>query len=482
MKQRFTLFLILAWISAGAFGQAFSGFTPAQKPTSPERPSGYHALLDGYKALKQTIVRKSVSALNTYLDTAQIQVAIENDQYLPVMNQIITYDVSGNMTWVQSLALNNQYFWENYMLTELSYDTNGNTSQVIRNEWSTGSSSWIPRDKTEYSYNADNKLVQILDYEWGASVGQFRNTNKVEITLDEDGLKVQTLLSVWDASEELWVYTWKYEYNYNANDALLVETEYEWDVDLLTWVLSWKTDYTYNVNEQLSTKEEYNWDSETSLWTDYWESILTYDAGGNVDQQTDSEFLEPDGPWQEQWKGVYTFDEQNNPLTETYSQWDETSTQLVNTARYEYLYDQGTLLSELVAPPISWYVADYKLQITSKPLGYVSYEYSTDLSDFEVYFQEVYFYNAHFPTHVPGSEASHIASVFPNPAREYITITFAGEYNQASFELYDVTGRRVMQKRVENSESLNLEELQNGIYFFRITAEEQIQTGKLMKK
>lgn len=482
MKQRLTLFLIIVFSTLGALGQAFSEFTPVQKTKSPERPSGYHAILDTYKVFKQNTLQKSAADLSTYLDTAQILYYLGNDQYLPVMNQIISYDVSGNMTRAQSVALNDQYIWENYSLTELSYDANGNTSQVIRNEWSTGSSSWIPVDKTEYSYDAGNRLIQILEFEWGASVGQFLNSRKVAMTLDLNGLKILSLVSVWDASEELWEDAWKYEYNYAANDALLVETEYAWDTDLSDWVLSWKTDYTYNVDGQLMTKEEYNWDSETSLWTDYYESILTYDVSGNVDQQTDSQYLEPNGPWQEIWKGEYTFDEQNNPLSETYSQWDENTAELTKTAKYEYFYDQGTLLSELIAPPISWFVPDYKQQILSKPLGYISYQYSSDLSDFEVYFQEVYLYNTHYPTNIPGSEVSNIASIFPNPAREYITISFAGEYFQASFELYDVTGRRVMQKRVEKGESLNLGGLQNGLYLYRISAEKQIQTGKLMIK
>jgi len=483
MKQRFTLFIIISWFALGVSGQVYTDFTPAQKPKSPERPSAYHELLDAYKAFDQNTLRKSAADLSTYLDTAQIHFHLGNDQYLPIINQVITYDVSGKVTTMRTIILNpDNSRWENSSKTEYSYDANENVSQVISEEWNAGSSSWIPASKTEYGYDASDYLIQIIDYEWGESLGLFLNSRKIAMTLDPNGLETLTLVSFWDASEELWVESWKYEYNYNAFDALLLETEYAWDGDASDWVLSWKTDYTYNVDEKLSTKEEYNWDSQTSSWVSYWESIITYDAGGNIDQQIDSEYLEPDGPWQEQWKGIYTFDEQNNPLTEIYSQWDETTTQLVNSAKYEYVYDQGTLLSELVAPPISWFVPDYRQQILSKPLGYVSFDYNTDISDFEVYYQEVYYYNEHFPTKVNGFVTSHIASIFPNPAREYVTINFAGEYHQVSFELYDVTGRRLILRQIENGERLNLEELQNGIYLYRISTEGLIQTGKLMKK
>jgi hypothetical protein len=134
-----------------------------------------------------------------------------------------------------------------------------------------------------------------------------------------------------------------------------------------------------------------------------------------------------------------------------------------------------------VVPPISWFVADYREQIVSKPLGYISYNYNSDIPAFEEYYQEVYFYNEHYPTHAHGSEAGPIASVFPNPASEYITVNFAGEYPQITFELYDATGRRVILRQLENGERVNLEGIQNGIYFYKISAEDQVHAGKVMK-
>ena len=199
-------------------------------------------------------------------------------------------------------------------------------------------------------------------------------------------------------------------------------------------------------------------------------------------QQIDSTYLEPSGPWQERGLAEYTYDDLYNPLTETYSQWNESTTQLMLSSKYEYIYDNGILFSDVIVPPISWFVADYREQTVSKPLGYVSYEYNTETSSFDPYYREGYLYNEHFPTHVPGFETSHIASIFPNPAREYITLEFEGEFHEVSFELFDVTGRRVLYKKASNGESLNLGGLQKGLYLYRISEKERIQTGKLMKK
>ena len=483
MKQRLILSLIIGLFSMGVFGQAYPKFTLPQKAIHHERPSVYHEMLSTYNSYRQLTLLKSATDLSVYLDTSQVMLFMGEDQYLPIFTQILSYDATGNMTSIQTNTLNaDSYLWENTSNTKFSYDVKGNITQVIDEDWDASSSSWVPTNKAEYSYDTNDDLIQIIELEWVPSAGQFVNSRKVVRTFNAPGIQAQTLVSSWVVDPGLWVEVWKYEYSYDADDLLTVETEYEWDEDTSDWVFSWKTQNTYNEFKQLVISDESNWTTETSSWNPSWKRALTYDASGNVSQEIGSSYLESTTSWQEEGMGEYTYDELNQPLMEIYSTWDENVTQLVPTSKYEYLYDNGTLLSELVAPPANWFVPDYSEQIVSKPLSYISYEYNTENSTFEIYYLEVYFYNEHYPTKVIGSETSHIASIFPNPAQGYITFSFSGEFYQASFELYDVTGRRVIFKQVESGERLNLEDLQSGIYLYRISAEEQIQTGKLLKK
>ena len=436
MKKRFTPALLISLFSIGLFAQDFKDFTRLQKPVRQERPSAYHEMIDTYKAFTRYAMLKSTTDLGIYLDTAQIQLFIEEDQYLPVFMEILQYDASDHMIRSKTIVLSSQtYLWENSSRTEFTYDASGNIIQSIHEEWDENYSEWDPTRKTEYSFDANNNLVQIVEYDWNEGGNQFVNSRKVVISVDENGLETQTLVYLWAISTEEWEEAWKYEYLYDANESLLLETEYAWDDGLLDWVNSWKTQYTYNEMNDLTLKEEFNWNSETSVWDNYWKSSLSYDANGNVNQQLDSMYLSTEGPWQETWTAEYTYDEQNNPLTELYSQWDETMLQLVLTARYQYSYDNNTPLSELIVPPLFWFLPDYRQQIVSKPLGYVSEEYNQGTSGFEEYYREVYFYNEHFPTQVLESGTAHIASIFPNPAREYITVDFAGEYPEVFFEL-----------------------------------------------
>jgi hypothetical protein len=483
MKKRYTLVLIISMLYAGLFAQAYRDFKIPEKHIRADRPSAYRALLDTYHAYGRQSSLKSAAEFSLSLDTAQIQYNLGNDQYLPIVNEILRYDALGNMGRSVVVALNpDTYVWENSDRTELFYDSNGNLFQVVNSEWDDVTKAWVAAIKTDYTYDAGDQLVQVIESEWSVSSSQFIDNRKMELSYTPEGLKIQLLIYGWDPDPGSWVEAWKYEYSYDVNDAMTLETEYQWNESLADWVLSWKTEYSYNGLDQLSLKEEFNWDSDLSQWINSWKSALSYDAGGNVDQQFDSIYLEPDGPWQERWLASYTFDAQNNPLTETYSQWVESSGMLELNTKYEYLYENETLLADLMAPPTSWFWPDYREQIVNKPLGHIGKGYNTDISAFETVYQEVYFYNTPgFPLGI-GTESVPLVSIYPNPVRDFLSLNFSGASRSVLFELYDASGRRILIKEVQRGERLNLEEVQNGLYLYRITSGEQVQTGKLLKE
>jgi len=241
MKIRFLLALAISIGSLGLFAQEFKDFARPQKSIRPERPSAYPALLDSYQLYKQQASLKSVVDLGTYLDTAQIQLYIQEDQYLPIFNQVLIYDLEGRIILMETIILNAQTFlWEKDSKTEYSYDGNGNISQVINEEWNTSNEEWVPASKTEYSYDSNEDLIQIIDFTWSVSGNQFIHSSKVDRTLDENGLETVAMISVWSTPPGEWVDVWKYEYDYTVNESLLLETEYAWDEDASDWVLSWK--------------------------------------------------------------------------------------------------------------------------------------------------------------------------------------------------------------------------------------------------
>jgi hypothetical protein len=71
--------------------------------------------------------------------------------------------------------------------------------------------------------------------------------------------------------------------------------------------------------------------------------------------------------------------------------------------------------------------------------------------------------------------------VFPNPTAGPITITFSNQNKQSNFQLFNAMGQIVIEKELTNPTLLSLENLSNGIYFYKIQSNTISQTGKIVK-
>lgn len=88
------------------------------------------------------------------------------------------------------------------------------------------------------------------------------------------------------------------------------------------------------------------------------------------------------------------------------------------------------------------------------------------------------------PTAIGENIASADVSLYPNPADDYFTVTIQTEnqIDNADFILADVTGREVMNIKVNGQQAIiNIAELASGIYFYRIeSAGAMIGKGKVV--
>ena len=77
-------------------------------------------------------------------------------------------------------------------------------------------------------------------------------------------------------------------------------------------------------------------------------------------------------------------------------------------------------------------------------------------------------------------EAENI-SLYPNPAREQVTITWGGKYERLNLKLYHVTGACVLEREFSSGAIISLGNLQKGIYIYRLSDENHpVRSGKLV--
>lgn len=73
-------------------------------------------------------------------------------------------------------------------------------------------------------------------------------------------------------------------------------------------------------------------------------------------------------------------------------------------------------------------------------------------------------------------------SLYPNPTQNQITITFSEAISNAEIAFYNNLGQLVLEKSIENNQTIGLDNLNSGIYFYNITFDAVSETGKLIKK
>jgi hypothetical protein len=75
-------------------------------------------------------------------------------------------------------------------------------------------------------------------------------------------------------------------------------------------------------------------------------------------------------------------------------------------------------------------------------------------------------------------EASTI-SVYPNPAKDYVTIVLPDNVHRAVFTLYDMQSKELIRKEIGNKDVISISNLASGIYIYNVITEKEKYTGKL---
>jgi hypothetical protein len=72
--------------------------------------------------------------------------------------------------------------------------------------------------------------------------------------------------------------------------------------------------------------------------------------------------------------------------------------------------------------------------------------------------------------------------VSPNPANHYLTISFPDNFSNAKLLLFNSLGQLVLENdSMETNATISLENLNLGMYFYKIESGSYTQTGKIIR-
>ena len=377
-------------------------------------------------------------------------------------------------------SLDEQYYngiWNNSSGYNYEYDSNNNLITETRLDWNT-IGAWEVKEKTSYTYNANNKvteelyksawnspsntlensykdtyiytgekLTEAIYYEWMSS--NWLIDGKTVVTYNTNNLPSGFLWYDWDGSQ--WVNEDRITLSYNANNKLTSEVTEEWIGE--QWVNSYRTLYTYNSNNKMITTKSAEWDEFNTIWVENGtKTEYDWDATGNKTRETEY-YKYPDGSLAQN--------------------------------KYEYTYDTFNLMSSFAHPFKDKTGLDYIFEDVphiNKVQGNNSYSYNQSTSSYTLSSRTTYNYNSSINLSTEQPEiATNKITVFPNPAKNFLTIQNASNTAIDKVIVTDISGKIILQQN-QNTTQLDVQNLAKGMYLLQAVSEDKKQQLKFLKE
>ncbi len=226
-------------------------------------------------------------------------------------------------------------------------------------------------------------------------------------------------------NDSLWIPISKYQYSYNKNGDQLKFTGYYWNKESKDWLYFYHYEYTYDNNNNVVLFVDSYWDGDLLKWIPHSMTELDYDEEARVKLVFYYRWKQNLEKWLSYYKADYTYYENKTDYIE--SVWEDSK------AQWEPYYKSTKYFSDLEV-------------------------YSTDIIQPE------------------------LVKLYPNPVSEMLSFDFMGEVDESVFEVFNLNGDKILSRKVNETESVNMDILSRGMYFYILYFDGVKQSGKFVKE
>lgn len=393
-----------------------------------------------------------------------------------------------------------------------TYDGNGNMTSYVWFAYDSEDMEILPYDKEIVKHNAQGKPTEIIWQIWDKASGQWLNWGKYELDYDENGNLIQETIADWDPDGNQWMVGAQFDMTFDGSGMLLSELGSFWDEDSSKLVLSYKDEYLYE-DGNLTTLDEHFW--EEGEWVLIFRTTSTYDSKGNLTEEITLVKDTESGFWFDYSQNLYTYNEADLLIMEEAWELDFTQFMLLQTWQYEYTWDSDRNMIEQVDR--SWEAEVLKGANVWEDAFKSEFTFNKNYTILEIYgpywYQEVidnstfvhmpvtelgYFYlddawvmdyrqTAYYSDFASSTDIQDFQefrlSVYPVPASETIAFSWEDTYTHLSLELYNLAGKRVIFRSIDNNETIGIDGLSGGLYLYKLTHNNTlIHSGKISIK
>ena len=348
----------------------------------------------------------------------------------------------------------------------LSYDNNGNCLSLIEQRRDTANDSWEGTDGIYCSYN-NNQVVSLTKREW-----HFRNKTVFAYT---NGVKTSGVIFKYDWNNDQWFEVGTATYSYNTNDKLIEEIRNYNEVILssgehLSYDGDIKYEHIYNSSDQKTNWKQFRKNSSTNnQWELQREKVYTYNSENLLSLITDI--------YDGQNKTELTYNTDGNLIEEVGLFLDDQTNNWTYSSKYTYTYDNSVSEGDMLLPNnyILSYLFDNDYYTFNNKVTNVNYfEWNNGANDWDDEGVLNWYYS---DTALSTNNIDiHNYTVYPNPTTNQVKFDIT---DFEKIEIYDITGKLITKTETN---IVNMENIPNGTYLYRIQKGNETINGKIIKK
>ncbi len=344
-----------------------------------------------------------------------------------------------NETWVKMANGGNTYDQVGFLI---------NTSQ---NTWDNDYNQWNKSFQTLYTNTNEGKVTQQITQSWSDVTRIWDNLQRVTFGYNSD--KKLTSKITENAVNGNWQYLTKEVHSYDSPGNIKTKLQFSWNLAISSWEITQQINYTYNTDGNVIEIVTQLWNNSTNTWNNIERTISDYNFNDKpITQVTD---LWISGNWQNHAKTTNTYDKSGYLLNSIKQQWNMKTSEWNN--------------SELIN-----YYNNSNGNINQKTIQFwnnlsLLWEYHSRTS--YTYFQS----NSSSKPQYPGF------SVYPNPCNDYISIKLENSDN-FKISIVDIQGQAISSQLISGkATSIDLKDLNSGIYILKIEQGEKVLIRKVLK-
>jgi hypothetical protein len=299
--------------------------------------------------------------------------------------------------------------------------------------------------------NIEKQFTQTLD----TLTRKWENDRQDFYSYNTQDLMIENLIVVWDTLNFQWVNSEIIKFSYDENNLLLNQLNQEWQPATAEWINKYKAEFFYNSNGLPGERFVYEWIGAAGTWRSMIHTINLYNENLLLSETLDQYWDDDDKLWVNNLKNIYGYNAQGKKTEVIYQYWNFVN--WVNLARYKYSYDEN-----------------------GNRTGYLYSTFNDENNIWEDYYKEVSFWSQNTQNSIDEQWFPEV-KFFPNPAHDFINITFEAEIKNAFCYLFSSDGKLVKTQNISgNTVRINTSGFVPGIYVLRMMAEGQVFSQKII--